>query len=92
MEKEGIKLVLALVATAAILITLVFAGRVISAWQYNSQYQSQLTGSIVDNGDQPSQTSNIKRAEQTPTSCTPTQNCGRPSCAASRGGSCGCGG
>ncbi len=89
MVNEGIKLALVLVAVAAVLITLAFAMRSIQAWQYNSQ--SQLTGSFVDSEDQPSQTTNIRRAEQTPTSCTPTQNCGRPTCAAARGGSCGCG-
>jgi hypothetical protein len=35
---------------------------------------------------------NIRAANPTPTSCTSTQNCGQESCAASRGGSCGCGG
>ncbi len=92
MVKEGTKLALALVATAVILIVLTFAMTNISALQNNSQ--SELTGSFVDSEDQPSQTqtSNIKRAGQTPTSCTPTQNCGQPSCAAARGGSCGCGG
>lgn len=36
--------------------------------------------------------SNIKRAEPTPTTCTPQQNCGSPTCgvATGRGSSCGC--
>ncbi len=37
---------------------------------------------------------NIKQAAPTPSSCTPTQNCGSSSCgvASGRGGGCGCGG
>ena len=38
--------------------------------------------------------SNIRPAAPTPSSCTPTQNCGSPTCVGSRGGGCssGCGG
>ncbi|MEE9323592.1 MAG: hypothetical protein V3U72_03530 [Candidatus Aenigmarchaeota archaeon] len=81
-------------ATATVLVTLAFTVRSISVLQNNSQYQPQLAGNVVDTGDQPSQpeNSNIRSAEPTPSSCTPTQNCGRSSCAAAKGGSCGCGG
>jgi len=95
MEREGTKTLLMLVVVAVILITLAFTVRSILVWQNDSQYQSQLTGGVGETGNQPSQPEapNIKSSQPTPSSCTPTQNCGSPTCGAARGtGSCGCGG
>lgn len=54
-----------------------------------------ITGRVIENTQQNTVNtgaSNIKRSAPTPTTCTPTQNCGSPSCgvASGSGSSCGC--
>lgn len=89
MENEGTKTLLMLVVVAVVLIAAAFAVRAIMTWQNDSQ-QPQLAGSVSasDNGEP----TNIKSSAPTPGSCTKEQNCGSPTCGASRGAGCGCGG
>ncbi len=91
MEKESMNTVLMLAVVAVVLIATAFAVKAIIDWQYGSRYQPELSGRVSDVGSAP-QGSNIKSAQPTPSSCTPTQNCGSPTCAAAQGtGGCGCG-
>lgn len=94
MKKEGMKTILMLVIVAAVLVTLTFAVKAVLTMQYDSQDQPQLAGSVSGSGStaQPD-APNIRSANPTPSSCTATQNCGSPTCAAAQGtGGCGCGG
>lgn len=92
MENEGMKTILMLVIVAVVLVTLTFAVKAILTMQDGSQYQPKLTGSAASNIEQPT-APNIGSSQPTPSSCTASQNCGSPTCAAAQGtGGCGCGG
>ena len=92
-EKNNLWLIVAaaLVATLIILWTQnVYSEK--TSTEYASTNEEKTADTIITNMSESEELpSNIKKAEPTPSSCTPTQNCGSPTCAATRGGGCGCG-
>jgi hypothetical protein len=83
MIKENLKTMLIVIGVIIIAIVVLVKIRDVIA------NNDEVTGAAVTEPE-----SNIKQAAPTPSSCTPGQNCGSPTCAVAtgRGGGCGCGG
>jgi hypothetical protein len=75
----------------ATIITGLFLAVVISATIMTNATDSPDTKLSLGTQDTLEKPNNIRSSAPTPSSCTATQNCGQQTCAASRGGSCGCG-
>ncbi len=83
MDKEQLKTYFIIFGVILIAVFLLFKLR--------DYVDGDVTGKTVE---QDLDTSNIKQAEEIPSACTASQNCGSPTCgvASGRGSGCGCGG